>query len=75
MGNHSESVKQFGKREQVVTIEDHLMDAGFGSWILESLSRDDPSQCSKLAIKAISSGVTNLVAKEPALRQAGGLVP
>ena len=75
MGNHSPSVKQFGKREQVITVEDHLLDAGFGSWILESLSRDDPSQCSKLAIKAISSGVTNLVAKEPALRQAGGLVP
>lgn len=75
MENRRETVKQIAQRERVITVEDHLLDAGFGSWVLESLSRTDPAQCSKLTIKAISSNVTDLVAKEHTLRDAGGLVP
>jgi transketolase len=75
MDNHGESVKHVRERERVVTLEDHLFDAGFGSWVLESLSRSDPAQCSKLTIKALSSDVADLVAPEATLRQAGGLVP
>lgn len=75
MENRRETVEQIVQCEQVITVEDHLLDAGFGSWVLESLSRTDPTQCSKLTIKAISSSVTDLVAKEHTLRDAGGLVP
>jgi transketolase len=75
MGAHGETVRNVRERERVVTLEDHLSDAGFGSWVLESLSRVDPAQCSKLTIKALSSDVANLVAKEDTLRRAGGLVP
>jgi transketolase len=75
MGIDGESVKHVRERERIVTLEDHLFEAGFGSWVLESLSRIDPAQCSKLTIKALSSDVAELVATEGALRKAGGLVP
>jgi transketolase len=75
MGQDGESVKHVRERARIVTLEDHLFEAGFGSWVLESLSRVDPAQCSKLTIKALSSDVAELVAAEGALRKAGGLVP
>lgn len=70
-----EQVEQIRGLERVITLEDHLFDGGFGSWILESLSKYDSTLCSKLEIKALSPEVTKFVAKEDSLRIAGGLIP
>jgi transketolase len=75
MEYRSEITAMFDHLEKVITVEDHLLDGGFGSWILESLSQSDPAQCLKLTIKALSPEVTKYVAKEEKLRQVGGLLP
>lgn len=61
--------------EALTTLEDHLLDGGFGSWMLESALVSTPSLCGKMTVKALSPSVTKLVAKEDQLRQEGGLVP
>ena len=66
---------QFSKIEALTTIEDHLLDGGFGSWILESALVSHPELCSKMTIKALNPAVTKLVAKESQLREEGGLTP
>lgn len=75
MEYRSEQVEKIRGLERVITVEDHLFDGGFGSWILESLSKYDSTLCSKLEIKALSPEVTKFVAKEDSLRIAGGLIP
>lgn len=66
---------QFSKIEALTTIEDHLLDGGFGSWLLESALVSNPELCSKMTIKALNPAVTKLVAKESQLREEGGLTP
>ena len=66
---------KFSDLEALTTIEDHLLDGGFGSWVLESALISEPEFCSKITIKALNPEVTKLVAKESQLREAGGLVP
>lgn len=61
--------------ETLTTVEDHLLDGGFGSWMLESALVFSPDLCSKMTIKALDPSVTKLVAKEDQLRHEGGLVP
>lgn len=70
-----QQVDKIRELDKIITVEDHLFDGGFGSWILESLSKYEPNLCEKLQIKALSPEVTTFVAKEGALRIAGGLVP
>ncbi|MFB9281306.1 transketolase family protein [Microbacterium laevaniformans] len=58
---------------RIVTVEDHLLDGGFGSWILESLSAED--RAVSVRIKALDPVVAEAVGKEDHLRLVGGLVP
>ncbi len=56
----------------VVTVEDHLMDAGFGSWLLEATSID-PNMSTRIKIKALDSNVCGMVGKQTTLNHEGGL--
>jgi transketolase len=58
--------------ETVVTVEDHLMDAGFGSWLLEATSIR-PELLARIKIKSIDSKVCGMVGKQLTLNAAGGL--
>ncbi len=58
---------------EVVTVEDHLQDGGFGSWMLEALCRDT-SLMSRIRLKALSPEVCGMVGRQEALNEAGGLV-
>lgn len=58
--------------EKVVTIEDHLHDAGFGSWFCEALA-DSPELLSRIEIKALSSVVCGMVGGQEILDTLGGL--
>ena len=60
---------QLEKYEQVITCEDHLIDGGFGSWLLESAGRNR----NKIHIKSLSSMVCGKVGSEQALWSFGGL--
>lgn len=57
---------------KVVTIEDHLRDAGFGSWMCEALA-DFPELLSRIKIKALSSEVCGMVGGQEILNELGGL--
>lgn len=56
--------------ERVVTLEDHLKDAGFGSWLMESL---DPGSLAKIRVNALDASVCGLVGQQAVLNRAGGL--
>jgi len=66
----SSQVKEFA---HVVTLENHLIDGGFGSWVLESLS-DEPSLRSRIHTIALDPLVCGLVGTEAALNKLGGIV-
>ncbi len=62
--------KQISQFDQIVVIEDHLEDGGFGSWLLESANG---MANTKIILKNIDSKVCDLVASQKKLNQVGGL--
>jgi transketolase len=52
---------------QIITLEDHLMDGGFGSWILESLA--GTIHASKIHIQALPLEAVGKVGKESYIHQ------
>jgi transketolase len=58
--------------ERVITVEDHLMDGGFGSWLLEA-SSIRPDLLARIRIKALDSKVCGMVAKQSTMNAQGGL--
>ena len=64
--------KQIEKYSTITSLEDHLMDGGFGSWLLESAS-STPHLLSQLRIKSLDSKVCGMVGKQSTLNLAGGL--
>ena len=68
----SAQAEQIKKFNAVVTVEDHLMDAGFGSWVLEA-SSISPDLLSRIYIKSLDSKVCGMVGKQAILNSEGGL--
>lgn len=62
-------VEQF---ENVITVEDHLMDGGFGSWLMEAISIR-PDLLARIKIKSLDSKVCGMVAKQSTMNAQGGL--
>jgi transketolase len=62
---------QVAPLDEVVTLEDHLLDGGFGSWMSESLI--GTGQADKLRAIALSERVCDAVAGQAALNRLGGL--
>ena len=52
--------------KEIVTVENHLLDGDFGSWMLESL-KNDKGNISKVEIRALSSKVCGMVGDSAAL--------
>lgn len=65
-------VQQIENFSTIVTVEDHLMDGGFGSWLLES-AISQPDLLPHIRIKALNSKVCGMVAKQSTLNAEGGL--
>lgn len=59
-------------RESVVTIEDHLADCGFGSWLSESIA-SFPDLRGRIQSMALDSQVCGLVGSQDFLNALGGL--
>jgi transketolase len=71
----ADKLKQAGNlrdRSEVLTIEDHLIDGGFGSWLLEARASDTALDCIISNI-ALSSEVCGTVGSQSTLNQLGGL--
>jgi transketolase len=58
--------------DEVVTIEDHLLDGGFGSWLLETRALDPKISCA-VAVRALSAEVCGTVGSQAMLNHLGGL--
>lgn len=56
----------------VETLEDHLVDGGFGSWLMESLMNQEPKATS-IKVHALSSAVCGTVGSQSTLNALGGL--
>jgi transketolase len=66
-------VAQVKNFSHVTTVEDHLVDGGFGSWLLEA-TISNPELLSRIRIKALDSKVCGMVGKQSTLNEQGGLV-
>ncbi len=72
MHTKQEQLEQITKFSEIVTVEDHLRDAGFGSWMLEAAS-ESPDLLARIKIKALSAEVCGMVGKQEVLNELGGL--
>jgi transketolase len=65
--------KEFvSKFDSVVTVEDHLLDGGMGSWLLESLTSKS-ELLTRIRNVSLSSDVCGMVGRQATLNAAGGL--
>lgn len=58
--------------DEIMTLEDHLQDGGFGSWLLEAKALDVELDC-KVRPVALSAEVCGTVGSQATLNQLGGL--
>lgn len=58
------------KYKKVISVEDHLIDGGFGSWILEALDRDSRF---KLTILGLDKSICGEVGSQEFLNELGGI--
>ena len=63
---------QFIEYSHIQTIEDHLLDGGFGSWFLESLLHRK-CDLNKISVNALDSKVCGVVGSHEELNAIGGL--
>ena len=64
---------QVERWERVHTLEDHLPDGGFGSWLREAVSLEHPELNARIRSQALDPVVCGLVGKQDTLNRAGGL--
>lgn len=72
MATKSLQAAQVACCDSVITLEDHLEDGGFGSWLSEALSRD-PALRVRLRSMTLAAEVCGLVGSQAALNSRGGL--
>lgn len=67
-----DQIRQVSLFNEVRTVEDHLLDAGFGSWLLEACAKD-PVAISAIKSFGLDSSVCGMVGKQNILNNLGGL--
>lgn len=73
MATKATQPRQVADWDAVVTVEDHLADAGFGSWLRESLEAA-PELMARVSVRSLASRVCGMVGTQNTLNVAGGLV-
>jgi transketolase len=74
MANKVDQAERLFTHEHVVTLEDHLRDGGFGSWVLEAKDLLGIQKC-KVSNIALSSEVCGSVGSQSTLNRVGGILP
>lgn len=72
METKKEQVTQMAAFNEVVSVEDHLKDGGFGSWLLEAANEGRLNH-SILTVAALDSSVCGTVGSQSTLNRLGGL--
>ena len=73
MASKSSQAGQVAAWDEVVTVEDHLPDGGFGSWLREAVSIERPELNARIRTRALDPVVCGMVGKQDTLNRAGGL--
>jgi transketolase len=74
MDAKSMQLEQVARYHEVVTLEDHLIDGGFGSWLMEAVN-PAPGLLSKIRPIALDASVCGAVGSQTMLNRLGGLAP
>ena len=64
--------EQVSRHSTVTTLEDHLRDGGFGSWLMEAVA-ETPTLLANLRAEALDPRVCGTVGSQAALNAWGGL--
>jgi len=72
MKTKADQARQVECFKKVITVEDHLLDGGFGSWLLEATSIR-PDLLARVRLKALDSKICGMVAQQSTLNALGGL--
>jgi transketolase len=64
--------EQLTKWKSIITFEDHLIDGGFGSWMLEAMPQGRNLR-EKISIQGLDSVICGAVGKQSTLNKLGGL--
>jgi transketolase len=72
MVTKSSQAQQARAWAKIVTVEDHLMDGGFGSWLMESM-HDSGYDLNRVQIRCLDQRICGLVGKQSTLNAEGGL--
>lgn len=72
MDSKMDQYKQVEAFKKVITVEDHLIDGGFGSWLLESISIR-PELLVKIKLRALDASVCGMVGQQSTLNSLAGL--
>ena len=73
MASKSVQPELVARHARIETLEDHLIDGGFGSWMLEAVVGHG-DLASRIAPIALDSKVCGMVAGQAEMNRAGGLV-
>lgn len=68
----AQQADQLARYVQLTTLEDHLLDGGFGSWMMEAVS-SAPALLGRLRPRALDASVCGMVATQTTLNRLGGL--
>ena len=71
MATKSAQAAKANQFAEIVTLEDHLLDGGFGSWMAEGLIGTPAA--ARLGCIALSERICDLVAAQATLNRLGGL--
>lgn len=72
MHDKLKQLDKLAEYEEVVTVEDHLYDGGFGSWLLETKALSQNIRC-HIRPRALNPSVCGLVGSQASLNILGGL--
>jgi len=72
MADKAEQADSLRQHTEVITIEDHLADGGFGSWLLEAKAMNDGLDCLVRSV-ALRPEVCETVGSQTTLNRLGGL--
>lgn len=73
MADKAAQVKALSGIDEVITVEDHLLDGGFGSWLLEAKTLESELKC-MIRPMALSPVVCGSVGSQLTLHKLGGLL-
>jgi transketolase len=74
MADKAAQIEQVARYREVATLEDHLIDGGFGSWLMEAVN-PAPGLLARIRPIALDAAVCGTVGSQTMLNRLGGLTP